>query len=120
MPNDCIEKHQLAGLDERARGFNRVVEIQRAGAACHAILQYEQTQVVADGHVTAADAVQVLIDRLHVQGYRQLRSQLSFRGTTYYGNREPWIEYPDPAEPVQLENLFARLVSWLHRGQITS
>lgn len=110
MPGDCVEKHQLAGLDEQARGFNRVIEVERTGATYRATLQYEQTRLTADGHRTEAAALQGLVHHLHNRGYVQLRSQLSFRGADYLGNREPWIDYPDPAQPA---SLFARLVGWL-------
>ncbi len=93
---DCIEKHLLAGLDSRERGFSRVVELERVGTAYRAVLQYETAQIATDDHATEGVALQELIRQLHAYGYAQLRSQLSFRGNTYFGSREPWIEYPDP------------------------
>jgi hypothetical protein len=117
MPSDCVEKHQLAGLDERARGFNRVVEVERAGTIYRATMRYEQTRMTVDGHETETAALHGLVRHLHAHGYAQLRSQLSFRGADYLGSREPWIEYPDPTQPT---NLFARLFGWLRRGQATS
>jgi hypothetical protein len=117
MPSDCIEKYQLAGLDEQARGFNRVVDVCRMGQAYQAILQYEAWHFTTDDNESAQAALQVLIRELHTNGFTQLRSQLSFRGADYLGSREPWIDYPDPARPV---SLFTRLFGWLRRGQAAS
>ncbi len=113
---DCIEKHLLAGLDARERGFSRVVELERAGTAYRAVLRYETAQIATDGHATEVVALQELIRQLHAYGYAQLRSQLSFRGNTYFGSREPWIEYPDPERPPgQSAGLIKRLVGWFSR-----
>ena len=112
-----VEKHQLAGFDDRVRGFNRVVEIEQAGAGYRAILRYEQTVITADGHESGAAALNGLIQRLHSQGYAQLRSQMSFQGSTYLGTREPWIEYPDPNQPSLLSRLLSKLFGWTSRGQ---
>ena len=115
MP-DVVEKHQLAGLDAQERGFNRVVELDRNGGTYRAILRYETVQIDADGCATEAEALQELIRRLHDRGYAQLRSQMSFRGTTYCGSREPWIEYPDPERPAWATGGFvAWLLGWLRR-----
>ncbi|MGH7259096.1 MAG: hypothetical protein ACREI9_00255 [Nitrospiraceae bacterium] len=114
---DCIEKHQLAGLDARERGFNRVVELERVGTAYRAVLRYETAQTTTEGHETESVALQELIRQLHACGYAQLRSQLSFRGNTYFGNREPWIEYPDPERVAQQQaGILSRLLSLFHRG----
>lgn len=107
MPKDWVEKHQVAGVDERARGFNRVVEIRQVGQGYRAVLQYETRQVSTEGCESEQAALQMLIRRLHAEGFTQLRSQLSFRGAVYLGSREPWIEYPDPAVP-RFKGLLAR------------
>jgi hypothetical protein len=120
MPSDCIERHQLAGLDERARGFNRVVEVCRTGQAYRAILKYEARRVTTRDGESAQAALEVLIRDLHASGFTQLRSQLSFRGADYLGNREPWVEYPDPARPVAMRTLFSRLIGRLRREQAAS
>jgi len=39
----------------------------------------------------------MLIHTLQSEGYRQLRSQMSFRNGVYLGSQEMWVEYPDPA-----------------------
>lgn len=120
MPSNCVAKHQLAGLDERARGFNRVVEVERTGTAYRATLRYEQTRMTVDGHESETAALHGLVCHLHEQGYAQLRSQLSFRGDVYFGTREPWVEYPDPARPAHSHSLFAKLFGWLRRGRAAS
>lgn len=115
MP-DVVEKHQLAGLDAQERGFNRMVELDRNGGTYRAILRYETVRVAADGCPTEAEALQELIRQLHAHGYAQLRSQMSFRGNTYCGSREPWIEYPDPERPAGKQGGFmARLLDWFRR-----
>ncbi|MSQ77131.1 MAG: hypothetical protein EXR97_01575 [Nitrospiraceae bacterium] len=118
MPKDIVEKHQLAGLDEHERGFNRVVELERDGGMCRAMLRYETTFLVTDSRATQADALVELILLLHTRGFRQLRSQLSFRENTYCGNQEPWIEYPDPEFSVRPpDGIIARLFGWLRQGE---
>ncbi len=115
MP-DIVEKHQLAGLDAQDRGFNRVVELDRTGGSYRAVLRYEAVQVVAEGCPTEAEALQALVRQLHGRGYAQLRSQMSFRGSTYCGSREPWIEYPDPERPSGTAHSFlSRLLGWFRR-----
>jgi len=90
------EKHQVAGLDERERGFNRLVEIGLAEGSYQANLRYETTLVTTDRCETQMAALGELIRLLHERGYRQLRSQRSFHNDRYLGSQEQWIEYPDP------------------------
>ncbi len=103
------ERQQLAGIDPHARGFNRPVEFERHEGEIRAVLRYETTRVTV-AEATHAAALSALIRCLHEQGYRQLRTQLSFREGEYLGNREPWIEYPDP-RPVQVR-WWERLARW--------
>ena len=112
-----VEKHQLAWFDDRARGFNRVVEIERRESGCTAVLRYEQTVVATEGHATEAAALRSLVQRLQSQGYAQLRSQMSFQGTTYLGTKEPWIEYSDPDQPSFLSRLLDKLFGRMSGGQ---
>lgn len=116
MPDDVVEKHQVAGLDDRARGFARLVEIARLEGAYRASLRYETTVVVTDGAETKPAALKELIHRLQARGYTQLRSQLSFNGGTYLGSKEPWIEYPDPERPPEPgRGLFGWFRRWWRR-----
>lgn len=102
MPDEVVEQHQLAGLDERERGFNRLVELNQQTGEYRAVLRYEAALVATGGCETAAAALNELIRLLHRRGYTQLRSRLAFRGHAYLGSREPWAEYPDPARPSRI------------------
>jgi hypothetical protein len=97
MSDQIQEKHQLAGLDTRERGFSRPVVFEQADGGYQAMLRYETTRVVTTGHDTPGAALEELIRTLQGQGYSRLRSQLSVREGTYLGSQEPWIDYPDPA-----------------------
>jgi hypothetical protein len=113
MGKDGFDKHQLAGLDHRKRGFSRPVEFEPAGESNRAIFRYESTLVRTEPHLTQEVALLTLVQTLQTQGYRQLRTQVSFRKGVYLGSREMWVEYPDPpqAEP-EPSGLLARLSSW--------
>ena len=116
MAWEIAEKHQLAGLDEHERGFNRVVELERTDGKCRAVLRYETTLLMTIDCATPTDALSELIRLLHLRGFQQLRSQLSFREKAYLGSREPWIEYPDPERSVRsFGTALARLFGWLRR-----
>lgn len=109
MSDQAQEKHQLAGLDTRERGFSRPVVFEQAGGGYQAILRYETTRVVTTAYDTPGAALEELIRMLQGQGYSQLRSQLSVREGAYLGSQEPWIEYPDPARGTEQEG------GWLKR-----
>jgi hypothetical protein len=113
MPNGVIETHQLAGLDSRERGFNRPVECEAVSTGFRAILRYESERVTTEHPASTETALRELVKALHDQGYRQLRSQLSFKNGAYLGSQEPWIEYPDPPPAtVPANGLMGRLRSW--------
>lgn len=112
MVDRIVEKHQLAGVDERDRGFNRLVELERVEAGCRAVLRYEVTRVETLPCETQAEALGQLIVMLQSQGYTQLRSRLSFQGATYLGSQRDWIEYPDRERPSEHRG---SLSGWLHR-----
>ena len=97
MSDQAREKHQLAGVDTRERGFSRPIVFEQVDGGYQAILRYETTRVVTSAQDTAGAALEELVRTLQGQGYSQLRSQLSVREGTYLGSQEPWIEYPDPA-----------------------
>ena len=104
------EKHLLSGLDDRRRGFSRQVEINAGEGGYCSALQYEKLSLTSSGLATKEEALLWAVQALHARGYRQLRSRLSFRGGTYYGSLEAWIEYPDPEEPTgSPRNLLQRL-----------
>jgi hypothetical protein len=111
------EKHQLAGLDTRERGFSRPIVFEQADGGYQAMLRYETTRVVTMAHDTPGAALEELIRMLQGQGYSQLRSQLSVLGGTYLGSQEPWIEYPDPArQPETPDGLISKFFAWFNRS----
>ena len=113
MDGGALDKHQLAGLDNRERGFSRPVGFERAGEGYRAILRYEAVRVTTEIQPSQDDALIVLIRTLHAQGYRQLKTQRSFRNGVYLGSQEVWVEYPDPTEVEPEQSGFWRKVlSW--------
>ena len=111
MPPDS---YQLAGLDPRERGFSRPVEVVADDRQFRATLRYEAARIVTEAASQDA-AVGRLIETLHGQGYRQLKTQISFRNGTYLGTREAWTEYPDPLPAFR--RLLATLRSWLQKAK---
>ncbi len=113
MAQAGFDKHQLAGLDDRERGFSRPVEFQGEGDGYRAILRYEAVRMTTDVQPTQDEALTLLIQTLHAQGYRQLKTQLSFRNGVYLGSQEFWVEYPDPpqAEP-QPSGFLQKIKDW--------
>jgi hypothetical protein len=113
MGSDAFDKHQLAGLDDRQRGFSRPVEFERAGEQYRAILRYETIRVSTEPQVTQDAALLTLVQTLQAQGYRQLRTQVSFQRGVYLGSQAMWVEYPDPPEAEgKPPGWFARLSGW--------
>jgi hypothetical protein len=120
MSDQAQEKHQLAGVDGRERGFSRPVVFEQADGGYQAILRYETTRVATTPHNTPGAALEELIRTLQGQGYSQLRSQLSVREGTYLGSREPWIEYPDPAkQPETPDGLISKFRAWFYRATLS-
>ncbi len=115
------EKHQLAGLDARERGFSRPVVYEQTDGGYQALLRYETTRVVTTAQATPGAALEELIRTLQGQGYSQLRSQLSVREGAYLGSQEPWIEYPDPARSMEEEGGWLKRLcrSFLRRSEDT-
>lgn len=113
MAGGGLDKHQLAGLDHRERGFSRPVEFEQAEEGYRAVLRYETTRVVSASQPTQDEALAVLIQSLHGQGYRQLKTQRSFRNGVYLGSQELWVEYPDPpqTEP-EPSGLLGKVLNW--------
>ncbi|MEQ1795253.1 MAG: hypothetical protein ABL970_13805 [Nitrospira sp.] len=117
MGEASLDKHQLAGLDHRERGFSRPVEFERTGEHVCAILRYETIRVSTAPHPMQDAALLALIQTLHTQGYRQLRTQVSFRNGTYLGSQEMWVEYPDPAPPPKPDGLLSKIAGWFRPGR---
>jgi len=115
MANEAREKHLLAGLDERARGFTRMVSVEPQAEAFRASLQYEAHVVVSADADSPSVALADLARRLHERGYTQLRSRLTFAGGTYLGSQEQWVEYADPEKAPETEGRFVGLVRRIWR-----
>jgi hypothetical protein len=112
MGQPGLDKYQLAGLDDRERGFSRPIEFGQSGEGYRAVLRYESTRVETELHSTQDVALRLLIETLHIQGYRQLRTQMSFRSGVYLGSQEIWVEYPDPQPEPKPERLITRMMNW--------
>jgi hypothetical protein len=113
MGQEAFDRHQLAGLDDRERGFSRPVEFELCGDGYRAILRYETTRVTTAHCQSPEEALQALIGTLHARGYRQLRTQVSFRRGVYLGSQEQWVEYPDPQPEPESKGFLARIAGWL-------
>jgi hypothetical protein len=115
------DTYQLTGVDPRERGFSRPVEVREQDQRYRASLRYEATHVVTESVDTQEAALQLLIATLHGQGYRQLKTQLSFRSGTYLGSRESWVEYPDPPLAGRRgAGLVAAIRNWFHRDTLSA
>jgi hypothetical protein len=110
MADEGLEKHLLAGMDERRRGFTRTVEIERREGVFRAIFRYEALVVESANAENAAAALAEMVKSLQEQGYRQLRTRQSFVGGAYLGSQEPWVEYPDPERLFEPEGRLLGLV----------
>jgi hypothetical protein len=111
MSDVAGEKHLLAGFDDQARGFSRPVEFYLTTGGCRAVLRYEKKRIVSPDASGSTEALHHLIGLLHGEGYRQLRTQQSYREGIYLGSQEPWIEYPDPPMPAS-GGLLGKLKRW--------
>lgn len=101
-------KYEIAGLDDRGRGFNRQAEMKYCNGYYEGILQYEKLYLTTASQKSERAAVLTLVRQLHEKGYIQLRTRIHFRGTRYLGNQELWEEHPDPAS----RNPFSQLAEW--------
>ena len=110
------DTYQLSGVDPRERGFNRPVEVVSEGLHYRATLRYESAHIVTEPATSQETALYQLIAALHGQGYRQLKTQISFRDGTYLGSHELWKEYPDP--PPARRSLLSTIRSWFVRDRL--
>jgi hypothetical protein len=115
------DTYQLAGLDSRERGFSRPVEVRQEDQRYRASLRYEATRIVTAPGDTQEAALQLLVATLHEQGYRQLKTQITFRSGTYLGSQESWVEYPDPPLAGRRgAGLVAAIRNWFHRDTLSA
>jgi len=120
MDEHSLEKHLLAGMDERERGFSRPVEITQRPGAARAVFRYETLLLESDGAGSAA-ALAEMVRVLQERGYRQIRTRLTFLDGAYLGNRELWADYADPESPPEATGGWAWLVrrirqAFMHRS----
>ena len=108
---ESLDKHQLAGFDSRERGFSRPVVFEQVDNGYRAILRYETVRRETEPQSTQDDALRMLIHTLQSEGYRQLRSQMSFRNGVYLGSQEMWVEYPDPVSEPEPAGFMTRLLN---------
>jgi len=108
-----LDRYQLAGLDDRERGFSRPIDFEQAGEEYRAILRYEALHVATDLCPTQELALMTLVRTMQTRGYRQLKTQMNYRNGVYLGSQELWIEYPDPAPEIKSTGLLARFTGWL-------
>lgn len=91
-----IERHQIEGLDERRRVFNRLVDILRVEKGYSSFFHYEGLTFEAKPFRTIEDTMRALVAQLHQTGFSGLRSRRNFRGKRYFAEREAWVNYDDP------------------------
>jgi hypothetical protein len=113
MGESGLNKHLLAGLDDRERGFSRTVEFERMEERYRAILRYETVCIATEPSPSQDAALHALIRILQARGYRQLKTQMNFRDGVYLGAKLIWIEYPDAPQAVrEFPGLIDRLRNW--------
>jgi hypothetical protein len=88
-----IEIHQIEGLDEHLRGFNRHVDILRSDEGYLSNFSYEGTFLSGGPKSTIRESLNDLVRRLRESGYSRLRSRINFRGKRYLAEAEPWVNY---------------------------
>ena len=115
MPDPVGEKYQLAGFDARERGFNRLVEFIRTSSGYQATLRYESSRIITPEAPNPTEALKQLILLLQRDGYKQLRSQQSYRDGIYLGSQELWVEYPD-RPPFSATGMVELLRKWFRRS----
>lgn len=93
-----LEVHQLEGLDDRRRVFNRHVDLYRMGNGYVSNFYYEGQLYSSDPQPTMKEALGQLVGRLHPFGFKALRSRLNFERQRYLAEREPWVDYPDATQ----------------------
>jgi hypothetical protein len=108
-----LDRYQLAGLDAKERGFSRPLLFERAGENYRAVLRYETVIIKTEPSQTQAESLRTLVQTLQAQGYRQLRTQMSFRNNLYLGSQELWVEYPDPEITPEAPGFMEKLLNWV-------
>lgn len=115
MDSTSSSIYQIAGLDDRERGFNRQASMTISSEGVQLQLRYETFQIMVGPVPTEEQALQELVQDLHQRGYSQLRHQRLFDGDRYLGTQEAWVDYPDPPPPPEPLSLWNRMLR-LFRG----
>lgn len=100
--------YQIAGLDDRERGFNRQASVTESPEGFQVHLRYESVKITIGPVQTEEQALQGLVLELHGLGYSQMRYQRLFDGEQYLGSQEMWIDVPDPEKPPASESTWRR------------
>ena len=111
--------YQIAGLDERERGFNRQAPVMVSPEGVHVHLQYENFHVNIGPVPTEEQALQDLGQELQKRGDSGLRHQRLFVGERYLGSQEVWVDYPDPPLPPERPGFWKRLIRKMVGGSGT-
>ena len=90
-----MERHQIEGLDERRRVFNRMADFTRTDKGYTATFFYEGLTFESAAARTIEETMRNLIGRLQAAGLSHLRTRLNFRRQRYLAEREPWLNHPD-------------------------
>lgn len=112
-----LDKHQLAGLDDRERGFNRPVEFESVEQGYRAVLRYERVVIATDSFPSQDIALHTLVQILQSRGFRQLKTQRSFRDGRYLGSQQLWVEYEDPHIGSVPGGLWSRILGMIGWGR---
>ena len=107
-----LDRYQIAGLDDRERGFSRPVELHAEEQGYRAVLRYEQLVITSEARATQETALLAVIAALQDRGFRQLKTQRSFRNGNYLGSQASWTEYPDQASSPVAEGWLTRVAGW--------
>ena len=112
-----LDKHQLAGLDDRERGFSRPVEFESVERGYRAVLRYERVVIATDSFPSQDIALQTLIQTLQSRGFRQLKTQRSFQDGHYLGSQQLWVEYEDPHIGSAPGGVWSRIIGLIGWGR---
>src|SRR2546427_12352566 len=93
MANEVREKHLLAGLDERARGFTRIASVEQQAETFRASLRYETLLAVSADADSPAAALDDLVRKNYGRGLTQLRSHLAVARGPYVWPDRRWVGY---------------------------
>lgn len=94
VTSPVVERHLLEAFDPLDRSLNRRVDVFRTDNGYTARFQYEAFQAITSPAPTVQQALAHLAKLLNDKGYTRVRTRLNFRGSRYYAEREPWVDYP--------------------------